>query len=119
MARILLIDDSETQRAQVRALLENAGHSVMDASSGGEGMNKLISSQPECVVLDMVMPGMDGFKVMKSMKEQNFNTPIIVLSADVSQETLERCRHAGAKAYVPIPVEEKELISTVNQVLGR
>ena len=119
MARILLIDDSETQRAQVRALLENAGHGVMDAASGGEGMNKLISAQPECVVLDMIMPGMDGIKVLKSMQEQNFTTPVIVLTADVSQETLERCRRAGAKAYVPIPVDETELVGTVKQVLGR
>ena len=47
---------------RVRSMLENAGHSVMDAASGGEGMNKLIASQPQCLVLDMIMPGMDGFK---------------------------------------------------------
>jgi CheY-like chemotaxis protein len=118
MARILVVDDSEMQRAQVRAQLEEAGHSVMEAGSGGDAMHAVVSAQPECMVLDLIMPGMDGFKVLASLKEQNFNLPVVVLTADVSQENLERCYRAGAKGFVPIPIDEKELLTTVKQALA-
>jgi CheY-like chemotaxis protein len=118
MARVLVVDDSESQRALVCSVLEKAGHQIIEAGSGGDAMYKMVSSQPECMVLDLVMPGMDGFKVLASLKEQNFNIPVVVLTADVSEAYLARCHKAGAKGYVPIPIGEEELASTVKQALA-
>jgi DNA-binding response OmpR family regulator len=116
--RILLIDDSETERAVVASRLEQHGFVVSTAVDGTEGMRKLYDLKPDLVVLDVVMPGIDGWQVLQRIRGVT-DVPVIMLTGRDTE--LERVRglRGGADDYIGKPFSASELVARVEAVLRR
>ena len=116
--RVLVIDDSETQRALLENRLELAGYTVTVAADGRAGLRALYEVRPDLVLLDVVMPGIDGWKTLELIREIS-DVPVIMLTALDSE--LERVRglRGGADDYVGKPFGQEELAARIEAVLRR
>ncbi len=114
-AVVLVIDDQQANVRMVGALLTRSGYQVLPAPSGVEGLELARLHKPDVVLLDMKMPGMDGFEVLKRMREnpETRDLPIIFLTADNDRENLVRAFAAGAIDYITKPFVAEELLARV------
>jgi DNA-binding response OmpR family regulator len=117
-ARILVVDDDHDIRGLVRALLERAGHEVSDAPDGRAGLRELYAASPDLVILDVAMPGLDGWATLERIREVT-DVPVLMLTARDAE--LERVRglQGGADDYVVKPFGRQELVARVDVLLRR
>jgi DNA-binding response OmpR family regulator len=115
---VLLIDDSETARATLTDRLEKSGYSVASAGDGREGLRRLYDIHPDVVLLDVVMPGIDGWKTLELIRDVS-EVPVIMLTSRDTE--LERVRglRGGADDYVGKPFSPTELTARIEAVLRR
>ena len=111
--RVLVVDDEEDVRSFVRLILEDAGYEVETATDGREGLEAIDVSRPDLVLLDLMMPVMNGWEVLAGVGRHH--PPFIVVSASNEPE---RAQKEGAVALVAKPFEVQELIATCRRVLG-
>src|SRR5436190_23789428 len=111
MKRILIADDKESSREFVRTVLEHTGFIVEDAADGREALAKIVSSPPDLVILDLHMPGLDGFGVVQSLREDGrfLSLPIVALTASAMQGDRERALAAGFVDYMTKPISIRVL----------
>jgi two-component system phosphate regulon response regulator PhoB len=116
---VLLIEDSKTQAAQIKATLESVGLQVRVAYDGQEGLREVIERRPDLIVLDVKLPGMDGFQVCRRLKRtpETQTIPIIMLTEkDGAQATMSGIQ-AGADDYIPKDIFATEhLVNTLQQL---
>lgn len=121
MARILVVDDSPDVLLLCRVHLEYEGHAVETAADGYEALDALATGRPDLVVLDIMMPGMDGWDVLSAMRADpaTANIPVVMLTA--RGEGLDEIRgwREGASGYVTKPFNPAALSFTVSQALQR
>jgi DNA-binding response OmpR family regulator len=117
-ARILVVDDDQDIRGLLRALLERAGHEVSDAPDGRAGLRELYAASPDLVILDVAMPGLDGWATLERIREVT-DVPVLMLTARDAE--LERVRglQGGADDYVVKPFGRQELVARVDVLLRR
>ena len=117
-SRILVVDDDDDIRGLVRALLERAGHEVVDAPDGRAGLRALYAGSPDLVILDVAMPGLDGWATLERIREVS-DVPVLMLTARDAE--LERVRglRGGADDYVVKPFGRQELVARVEVLLRR
>lgn len=115
---VLLIDDSETARAALSDRLEKSGYAVAVAADGREGLRRLYEVHPDVVLLDVVMPGIDGWKTLELIRDVS-EVPVIMLTSRDTE--LERVRglRGGADDYVGKPFSPSELTARIEAVLRR
>ena len=115
---VLVIDDSETIRATVSDRLERGGYTVASAQNGREGLRRLYEIKPDVVLLDVVMPELDGWKTLELIRDVS-NVPVIMLTSRDSE--LERVRglRGGADDYMGKPFSPAELSARIEAVLRR
>lgn len=118
-ARILVVDDSSMARRSARAILETAGHEVIEASDGTTAIDRYSVEKPDLVLLDMVMSGMYGLDVLQKLREIDGQAKVIVVTADIQTSTREMVEQAGSCGFVTKPIRKEELLSLVNSVLER
>ncbi len=118
MERILVIDDNSRDRKLLRDALELEGYSVEEASDGPEGLKALFTSRPDLVVLDILMPDMDGWVVCQRIREIT-EVPIIMLTALNRDEEVVKGLELGADDFVSKPVSPRQLIARSRAVLRR
>jgi DNA-binding response OmpR family regulator len=118
-ASILIADDESNIRLTVRTALESDGYAVREASSGIEALDAIKMQMPDLLVLDLNMPGMDGFNVLKQLKDvaEQHKPRIIILTAFGSIATAVRATRLGAVDFLEKPVTPMELRQTVRSVL--
>jgi DNA-binding response OmpR family regulator len=117
-ARILVVDDEQPIRDLLRELLEGEGYDVVLAEDGQDGLKAFFASRPALVVLDILMPRMDGWKLLERIREVS-DAPVIILSAlDREQETVRGLR-GGADDYVVKPMRRAEFLARVEAVLRK
>jgi DNA-binding response OmpR family regulator len=116
--QILIVDDDPAIRKFVRANLEARDYRVILAVDGEEALKLLETESPNLILLDIMMPKMNGFEVCQRVREWS-NTPIIMLSAREGESDKVRCLDCGADDYLTKPFSLKELLSRVNAVLRR
>jgi len=114
MARILIIDDSLLMRLKTRKILEKGQHEVIEALNGEDGLSKIMKKEPECVILDLLMPDMNGPDVLRKMRELKIDIPVIVCSADIQETTKKECFDLGIKKFLNKPPQEMEMLDAVN-----
>jgi two-component system phosphate regulon response regulator PhoB len=116
---VLLIEDSKTQAAQIKATLESVGLEVRVAYDGQEGLREVMERRPDLIVLDVKLPGMDGFQVCRRLKRtpETQSIPIIMLTEkDGAQATMSGIQ-AGADDYIPKDIFATEhLVNTLQQL---
>lgn len=119
--KILVVEDSELMQALIRDILKNEGYEVYSAYSGEEGLDKISKVKPDLIILDVVMPGMSGFDVLRILRadESNNLTPIIMLTAKVSEDDKLIGLELGADDYIIKPFNSRELVSRVRNTLIR
>jgi DNA-binding response OmpR family regulator len=117
-AQVLVVDDDDDLRTMVSKLLMRAGMSTIEASDGGEGLRKFFASRPDLVVLDVSMPGMDGFEVLERIRDLS-DVPVLLLTARGVEMEKVRGLKAGADDYVTKPFGRQELAARVEALLRR
>ncbi|MEP6518009.1 PAS domain S-box protein [Microcoleus vaginatus] len=117
--KIVVIDDKWANRSVINNLLSPIGFEVFEANDGLEGWEKIIEVQPDLIVTDLLMPELDGFEVIKRVREsENFkDTVIIVSSASVFETDQYRSLEAGGNAFIPKPIQATELLQKLQQYL--
>ncbi|TLX73729.1 response regulator [Labilibacter sediminis] len=113
---ILIIDDSITTRNFLSNILKENGHEVTEAADGVEGLIKTNQIKPEMILLDLLMPNMDGFQVLRELKKNKISIPVIVLTADIQDDVKEECYELGAKYFLNKPFKANDIINSMNIV---
>ncbi|MBI3306897.1 MAG: response regulator [Candidatus Omnitrophica bacterium] len=104
MKKLLVVDDEEEIREFLKAFFEEREFEVITASSGKEAIEKLAQVQPQVVLLDVHMPGMDGLTVLKKIKEQHPDIKVIMVTALETQDKIEEAMRFGADNYITKPL---------------
>jgi DNA-binding response OmpR family regulator len=115
---VLVVDDDDDIRVLVRTLLERAGHDVVEAADGREGLRALHARRPDLVVLDATMPGLDGWETLERIRELT-DVPVLMLSARSTELDKVRGLKSGADDYVTKPFGRQELLARVEALLRR
>jgi twitching motility two-component system response regulator PilH len=121
MSTLLVVDDSPTQRRMIADLLRANAFEIMTAKDGLEALELIQETQPDLVVLDIVMPRLNGYEVCRRLKA-NLTTrqlPIIFCSSNSTEVNRYWGLKQGAAAYVSKPFRPEELVETVKQVLSK
>jgi CheY-like chemotaxis protein len=127
-AKILVVDDDPDMRDALQMILESGGYTVVTAEDGQRCLAKLKEEQPDLLILDLLMPKMDGFEVCKALKDPRYakhgNMPIIILSSiqeGVSQRRyeLETGVQLDVDDYVEKPIESSVLLERVGKIMSR
>ncbi|MGQ9677749.1 MAG: response regulator transcription factor [bacterium] len=117
---ILVVDDEPDIRLILQARLEASGYRVETAENGLEALNRIRTQPPDLVILDLMLPGMDGFAVCAMVKrDQRFgHIPIIILSARSQAQDKKTGATLGADAYLTKPFQPQELLATIDQLIN-
>lgn len=118
MAKVLIIDDSPTEIHKLTQILTKNGHVVIASKTGEEGVDTARLEQPDVVLMDVVMPGINGFQATRQLSKAPETEHIPVIMVTMKDQETDRLWGArqGAKAYLTKPVSEKKLLSTISQV---
>ena len=117
MARILLVDTSATSRVMVMKSLEEDGHRVEETANGRKALEICRQAAPDCIILDLVLQDLDGFKVLRALQEDHPNIPVVVHTDLHMKDLEERCKELGAVAFLRKPVVPLNLREKVNAVV--
>jgi two-component system OmpR family response regulator len=118
-ARVLVVDDEENIRYLVASALELAGLEVESAGSGFDALEKIASWRPDAVVLDIMLPDLDGFRVLQRLRDQGNKVPVVFLTARGTPEDRVRGLRDGGDDYVVKPFDVAELVVRVQLRLKR
>jgi len=118
MAKILIIDDSPYMRSKIREALKYGDYTFLEADNGLKGLQMIIEQSPDCVILDLIMPDIDGLKILKNLCDEHSKIPVIVLTADIQEIVRKECLELGANAFVNKPFNPDELSIIVKDILG-
>jgi DNA-binding response OmpR family regulator len=116
--RILVVDDDEDIRILLRELLQRAGYDVDDVEDGRTALRRLYAAPPALVVLDVTMPGLDGYQTLERIRDVS-DVPVLVLTARTQELEKVRGLSAGADDYVAKPFGRQELLARVQALLRR
>ena len=115
MSKILVVDDSPTEIHQFKAMLEQMGHEVITAKNGRDGVKMAILEQPDVVLMDIVMPDMNGFQATRQIARgaDTKHIPVIIVSSKNQETDKVWGQRQGAKGYITKPVDTNELVSVM------
>ena len=116
---VLIVDDESMARTLLRLMLVRAGFNVSEAEDGYDALEKVRKNRPDIVLLDVMMPGMDGFAVCESLRSnpETLSLPIIMLSAKTDLDSINKGLRAGATVYLTKPISPEDLTRHVREVL--
>jgi two-component system response regulator MtrA len=115
---VLVIDDEPLMLQLIKDILEPEGYNVISAVDGVAGMDLLIKTEPDIVLLDIMMPGPDGHQVLESIR-QHSNVPVIMITAKRDTESLQWALNIGADDYLRKPFKPSELVARIHVKLRR
>ena len=118
MPRILVADDSKLQRAFVRFSLDDIGYEVLEAANGESALEVTRNQSPDCILLDLYMPDISGRDVLQTLRSEGIDTPIIIVTADVEDQTRQQCLKLGANLVINKPKDPQDLVDAIAEVLG-
>ncbi len=118
--KILLVDDSDTVIMMSRMILKQTSFEIISASDGCDAVNKAVSEKPDLILLDIIMPNMDGFEALKIIREteETSEIPVIMVTTRSEVENREKGFEYGCNDYIVKPFSSTELISKINNLLN-
>ncbi len=121
MARILVIDDSPTETHVLRSMLEQHGYKVNVAGDGESGMELARRHRPDLILMDIVMPGVNGFQATRKLSKDPETSAIPIVMISTKDQDTDRiwAKRQGALDYITKPVTEQELLAKVGAALSR
>jgi len=119
MAQILIVDDSPTEIHVLTTILEKMGHTVSTADNGEAGIAAAKQNKPDLILMDVVMPGMNGFQATRQLTKDSETADIPVIIVTTKDQETDRVwgLRQGAKDYLTKPVEEAMLVEKINNLL--
>ena len=120
MARILIVDDSPTEMFKLTGMLKKHGHVVLKAENGADGVALARQEKPDAVLMDIVMPGLNGFQATRQLSKdpETSHIPVIMVTTKDQETDMVWAKRQGAKAYITKPVDEDNLRLTLKNVLA-
>ncbi len=119
MFNVLVVDDDKNTRLYLKAVLEGAGYTVTTAENGVDALAVLESRYADLVVLDIMMPGMDGYEFTRTIRESDDNLPILMVSAKQLPADKHRGFSVGTDDYITKPIDEEEMLFRIKALLRR
>lgn len=117
--KILLVEDIYFNQVLIQSLLTDWGYDVILAENGSEALAKMQSEKPNLIVLDLMLPIMDGFKFLEEKRNIGINTPVIVLSARNDMESINKAISLGAVDYITKPFNSNDLSNKLEAFLQK
>ena len=114
---VLVVDDDPRLREYVRANMELEGYAVLEAGSANEGMAVLEGEQPQLILLDVMMPGVDGWQMLQRIQETHGAIPVIMFSGKVDAQSAAEAEQRGATGFIGKPFDPQQLIDRAKQIL--
>ena len=115
--RVLVVDDDPQTREFVRVNLEMEGYSVREASGAEEALAAIEDTAPELVLLDVVMPGVDGWQMLQRMQERHGSIPVIMFSGKIGENAAGDAKQRGASGFLGKPFDPQQLIERAKQLV--
>ncbi|WP_031547236.1 response regulator transcription factor [Salinicoccus luteus] len=119
MHKILVVDDEPSIVTLMKFNLEKAGYEVMTAEDGRQGLDLSLTEKPDLIVLDLMLPGMDGMDVCKTLRQEKVDTPILMLTAKDEEFDKILGLELGADDYMTKPFSPREVVARVKAILRR
>lgn len=120
MARILVVDDSPTETEAFRSMLEKNGHEVLTAENGADGVALARKEKPDVVLMDIVMPGLNGFQATRQLTKdpETHHIPVIIVTTKDQETDRVWGKRQGASGYLVKPVAEATLLSEIASAMA-
>ena len=120
MARILIVDDSPSQLLGIQRIVEKLGHQILTATDGAAGVETAKAELPDLVLMDVVMPNLNGFQATRTLARDEATRHIPVILVTTKDQDTDRMwgMRQGAKAYIPKPFSEDELSEVLERVFA-
>jgi twitching motility two-component system response regulator PilH len=120
MAHILIVDDSPTDAYLVKNMLESHGHKTSEAADGNEAITKATELKPNLILMDVVMPGLNGFQATRKITKDpaTSSIPVVIISSKNMESDRAWGLMQGAKEFLVKPVKQDELLSTIKKLIG-
>lgn len=118
--KILLVDDSETALQMEQMMLGSDGYEFILARDGEESISKALDHKPDLILMDVVMPKMDGFEAVRRLRknQQTRHVPIVMVTSKAEAESLEAGYTCGCNDYIVKPIDRLELLAKVRNLIG-
>ena len=118
--KILLVDDSETILMMEQMILQKESYEIVMARDGQEGIAKAVETKPDLILMDVVMPKMNGFEAIKRLRqrEETKSVPIVMVTTQAEMESMEAGYVSGCNDYVVKPIDRLELLAKVKNLLS-
>lgn len=117
--RILIVDDSQTETQSFKDLLSPLEHEIMEASGGAQAVALVRDAQPDVVLMDIIMPGLNGFQATRQITKDPANKNVKIILVSSKDQATDRIwgEKQGAKGYLVKPINQQQLIDAINQVM--
>lgn len=116
MPKIMVVDDESIMRYVIKRLLESGGYEVDEAESGGECLEKLESNRPDLILLDVMMPDLNGWEVLKEIKKMDDPVPVVMLTVVHPPDGMNP-EEFQIIDYIPKPYDEEDLVNRVREAM--
>jgi FixJ family two-component response regulator len=117
IATVGILDDEPEMRKALQRLLASRGFGVREFASGTEFLSSAETANLDCLLLDLHMPGLNGFDVLEAFQSRHIGMPVVVITAHDEPGTAERVRTFGASAYLKKPIDRDDLLTAIRQVI--
>ncbi len=114
MKKILIVDDAKDVRVSIMRMLKNQPYLLIEASDGEEAWDLILKVHPDLIVLDIKMPVMDGLDLLREMKNEWIDIPVMIITGDASITLQEAAKILGAKHFLTKPLEPNIFVQTIN-----
>ena len=118
MAKILIVDDAAFMRMKTSKFLAESGYDVVEASNGAEAVEAYQSARPDCVLLDITMPDMDGLTALKKLRELDPEARVTMLTAMGQQSIVLDALKSGAQDFIVKPFDSARVLAAVQKMVG-
>lgn len=119
LTSVLVVDDAAFSRRMLRKYVEAEGCKVLEAANGQQALEIVQQYQPDCILTDLLMPDVDGFELLQTLRKQGCTAPIAIISADIQDTSRQRGVELGAAKFINKPAKEDEVRQIVRQLLQK